>query len=102
MALPLALQLYSLREDAATGVRLEVELIKDRVPASGTQTGWNAAGPAVQVGSRGDGGGGSFFSWDYGREAKAWADWIRRIDAKLAKAAPDDRITVRGRLVGTK
>ncbi len=96
------LELAALHEDPVTGVRLEVKLIKYKVPASGTQTGWDASGPAVQVGKRRDGGGGSFFSWEHGRKAEAWSAWAQRIDTLLARCAPDDRITVRGRLVGTK
>ena len=93
------LRLLAAREDAAVGVRLEVEWIRDPAPASASQGGWDADGPEVRVGRGLDGGGRSYFSWEYGREPKAWADWGQRIDALLEKAGPDDAIAVRGRLV---
>jgi len=96
------IRVVALREEPDAGVRLEVELIAERAAASGTQTGWDASGPAVQVGDHVEPGGGSFFSWDHGRDAKAWTDWARLVDRLLAQAGPDDRVRIRARLVGTQ
>jgi hypothetical protein len=96
------IRLVALREDPALGVRLEVELVKDPSPASGSQTGWEQGLDEVRVGQRLMQGGGGFFAWDHGREAKAWTDMTESIDRMLAKGTPDDAIAVRGHLVGTK